>query len=192
MVDTVVDTVADRVDTLTAKTPCGDLLPRTIGAVTIAEHTAGHVTAILPMPGATPATIHGHETPKPGHSVGRDGDRLLWFGHDQYLLIGPVPVPGPDHGPSEAAQVDQSDAWAMVTLSGADAVAILARLTPLDLRAAVFEPGHTARTDIGHMAGSLTRLSDDSFLILVFRSMAATLIEELTHAAQSVTARAAG
>ncbi len=90
-----------------------------------------------------------------------------------------------------AAVVDQSDAWCAVSLSGGTAEDVLARLVPVDLRRAQFKRGHTVRTQVGHMMTSVTRTGPDSFMILVFRSMAVTLIHELKQAMQFVAARRA-
>ena len=86
--------------------------------------------------------------------------------------------------------VDHSDAWAIVRLDGADAAAVLSRLTPIDLRATSFKKGHTARTLIGHMTGGVTRLGAQSFEVMVMRSMAATLVHDLVQAAENMDARA--
>ena len=88
-----------------------------------------------------------------------------------------------------AAMVDQSDGWAVLRLEGAGAAEVLARLVPLDLRAPQFRRGHTARTELQHMMASLTRLGPDAFLIMVFRSMARTLVHDLTSAMEAVAAR---
>jgi len=65
----------------------------------------------------------------------------------------------------------------------------LARLTPIDLRKTTFKRGHTARTLIGHMTGSITCVGADAFEVMVMRSMAHTLVHELSQAAENVTAR---
>ena len=88
-----------------------------------------------------------------------------------------------------AALTDQSDGWTVVQLQGAGAANVLARLTPLDLRPAIFKRGHTARTDLMHMASSITRTSDDTFMIMVFRSMAGTLLNDLQRAMEGVASR---
>ncbi len=75
-------------------------------------------------------------------------------------------------------------------LTGPGHVDALARLVPIDLRARVFAPGHVARTGLGHMMAVLRRLSADTVEVMVFRSMAATAVHEITVAMQSVTARA--
>ena len=84
---------------------------------------------------------------------------------------------------------DQSDGWAVMRLEGAGARDVLARLCPLDLRAPVFKRGHTARSLLGHMNASITRVGVNAFEIMVFRSMANTAVHELNEAMKSVAAQ---
>ena len=88
-----------------------------------------------------------------------------------------------------AALVDQSDAWAVVRLEGEGAEDVLARLVPVDLRLVSFPMGATARSKIGHMSGSVTRVGEDAFWLMVFRSMAETLVHDLKSAMEAVAAR---
>lgn len=177
---------------LVAKTPCAGLLPRRIGALVAEEAPLGPLTILKPYKGQTKAlsealkAARGMAVPGVGRATGKEGARAIWFGRDEILLAG---LPPTETLTKHAAVVDQSDGWAAVTLSGPGHEDVLARLVPLDLRAASFKRGHTARTLIGHMNGSVTRLSADRMLLLVFRSMAATLVHELTEAMESVTAR---
>ncbi len=166
---------------LIAKSPCANLLPRTIGTVTATEVEPGPVTLIQPRRGAPDLNL-----PAPNRMSGKDGARLLWFGRGQYLLMGAAPDA---ELAKHAALVDQSDGWAWVRLDGAGAEDVLARMIPLDLRPQTFKRGHTARTEIAHMSGSITRLGDASLLICVFRSMANTLVHDLTVAMKAVAAR---
>ena len=76
-----------------------------------------------------------------------------------------------------------------VQLRGARAVDVLARLVPVDLRAAQFKRGHTVRTDLMHMTASITATGANTFLILVFRSMAQTLVHDLKTAMEGVASR---
>ncbi|MGJ8544879.1 MAG: sarcosine oxidase subunit gamma [Sulfitobacter sp.] len=176
---------------LKAKTPCAGLLPLGIGAARLVEVDPGHLTSLQPLGAAAGLSgalhaAHGMEYPEPGRSTGKTGARCIWFGRGEALLMGPAPDAGlAAHG----AVVDQSDAWAVVTLSGAGAVDVLARLMPLDLRAHVFKEGYTARTQLVHMACSVTRVGPESFMIAVFRSMAGTLVHDLRGAMQAVAAR---
>ena len=177
---------------LIASPPCAGLLPLDIGGVTVTGDDPGRMTSIAPFRGQKAAlssaleAAHGMEFPAPNRCTGRAGARALWFGQGQALLIGPDPDPALGRF---AALVDQSDAWAVVRIEGAGAVAVLARLVPVDLRAAVFRRGHTTRSHIGHMSGSITRLSGDGFQLMVFRSMARTLVHDLKTAMEAVAAR---
>ena len=181
--------MADPVVTLSATTPCAGMLPLTIGTVTVTEVDPGYLTALAPAKGLGAAlkTAHGLDLPGPGQATGSDTARAIWFGRAHVLLMGPAPDPAlADH----AALTDISDGWAVVRLDGAGATQVLARLTPIDLRAHVFQPGHTARTELFHMQSSITRLGDEAFLIMVFRSMAQTLVHDLRTAMEGVAARA--
>ncbi len=178
---------------LIAKTPCDGLLPVEIGELTLAERDPGHLTALSPMKGgheradrALKAAI-GTGFPAPGQSAkGREGARVLWFGVSHALVMGPK-VEAVDG----AALTDQSDGWCVIELKGPGARDVLARLTPIDLRPNAFAKDATARTLLGHMSASITRTGDDAYLILVYRSMAGTAVEEITRAMRLWQARKA-
>jgi len=177
---------------LIAKTPCDGLLPLSIGAVSLTEEIPDVMTSLAsgkagekPLSDALKAA-HGVGFPAPNRATGKAGARAIWFGRGQAMLVGPVPDPAlGDH----AALTDQSDAWAVVRLEGDGAADVLARLMPLDLRSAQFKRGHTARTELAHMMASVTRVGDKAFMIMVFRSMAATLVHDLKTAMEAVAAR---
>ena len=176
---------------LKARTPCGDMLPLTHGAATVTELDLGHVTSVMGFGDDAAVSnaleaAHGVAFPKPNRSTGKDGDRCIWFGLNQALLIGPAPE---ERLKETAALVDQSDGWCAVSLSGAASEDVLARMVPVDLRAGHFKRGHTVRTQLGHMMASITRTGVNSFMILVFRSMASTLVDELGTAMQAVASR---
>ena len=176
---------------LTAKEPCAGLLPVQIASVTVEEASLGVLTSLSPFGNASALSqalqdAHGCTMPAPGRSTGRDGNRCIWIGRGEVLLAGPAPDAGLS---AHAAVVDQSDAWAAVRVSGAGSVDVLARLVPVDLREATFKRGHTARTLVQHMTASITRVGADAFVILVFRSMAGTLVHDLKGAMEAVAAR---
>ncbi|WP_371227496.1 sarcosine oxidase subunit gamma [Roseovarius sp. 2305UL8-3] len=177
---------------LQAKSPCAGLLPISIGDVALKEVDPGVMTSFAPFKGADKAfgaalkAAHGVAAPLPNRSTGKEGARAIWFGQRMVLLMGPVP----DNGlVKHAALVDQSDAWAVVRLEGQGARDVLARLTPIDLREAVFKRGHTARTELQHMMASITRIGADSYQIMVFRAFAETLVHDLKTAMEGVAAR---
>ncbi|MBV1868783.1 MAG: sarcosine oxidase subunit gamma [Marinosulfonomonas sp.] len=175
---------------LIAKSPCEGLLPLTVGGCSLAEVLPAAITSITPARGqeklvsAALKKSHGVAFPAPGRATGKDGARCIWFGPGQAVLLGPAvaPIKG-------AALSEQSDGWAVMRLSGANATDALARLVPIDLRAATFKRGHTARTLLFHVSVSITRTGANAFDIMVFRSMAATAVHELGVALRSVAAQ---
>jgi len=176
---------------LTARSPCEGLLPLTIGGVTAGEDLPAAMTSLAPYRGGEDdlskamKSAHGMGFPSPGRATGRAGGRAIWFSQGQALLMGPQP----DVSLAEyAALTDQSDAWAVVRLEGQGVLKVLARLVPLDLRASRFKRGHTARTDMAHMMASLTKTGENAFQIMVFRSMAETLVHDLKTAMEGVAA----
>ena len=176
-------------DKLQAVSPCAGLLPITIGAVSVAVMDVGPITSVTPFAGVSGSDLEralGMPFPAPLQST-TDGDaRLVWVGRGEALLMGVVPEASLG---THAAVVDQSDAWAVVTLTGAGGADVLARLVPVDMRLAVFGAGATVRTQVGHMNASITRLDGDTYLIAVFRSMEGTLVHDLARALEAVAAR---
>ena len=131
-------------------------------------------------------SAHGMAFPAAGRATGKEGARLVWFGLDQAMLIGPVP----DARLSEfAAVVDQSDGWAVLRLQGPQAEDVLARLVPVDIRAGHFKRGQTMRTQLQHLHVSITRIGVELFQIMAMRSMAKTLVDELHGAMRLIAAR---
>ena len=129
---------------------------------------------------------HGMAFPAAGRATGKEGARLVWFGLDQAMLIGPVP----DARLSAfAAVVDQSDGWAVLRLQGAQTEDVLARLVPVDMRAAHFKRGQTVRTQLQHLHVSITRIGGEVLQIMVMRSMAKTLVDDLQRAMRLVAGR---
>lgn len=165
-----------------------------IGSVRLQEVEARQLSAIAPFAAADAdlsgamELAHGFGFPEPGQVLQKGKARCVWFGHRQALLIDVTP----DETLAEFALVsDQSDAWCCVSLVGAAAEDVLARLCPVDLHLRAFPAGHTARCPLGHINVSLTRVTADGFEIMAFRSMAASLWHEVTAAAEMVAARAA-
>lgn len=176
-------------DSLEAQSPCAGLLPLRIGGLEVSELAVGPITSVTPFEGASMTALGrllGLPFPAPGQSAGDDGLRIVWAGQGEALVMGALPDPALG---AYAALVDQSDAWAVVRLQGARADEALARLVPVDMRLRAFAVGATARTQLGHMHASITRLDGDAFMIAVFRSMAQTLVHDLRTALEAVAAR---
>ena len=183
---------------LIVKFACEGLLPLQIGELNLREVLPEYVTVLAPFKGQQHAVsaalkkAHGIELPAVNRAVGKEALRVVWFSQGKWAVLGPDLGVKFKFGISKmAALLDQSDAWAVVRLDGAAAEQVLARLVPVDLRQPVFKRGHTLRTDLSHMMASITRIGDKSFQIMVFRSMAETLLHELQTAMENVTARQA-
>jgi sarcosine oxidase subunit gamma len=168
------------VASLIARSPAKGLLPVTLGMVTLSEETPEAITSLTPLRGAEFAL------PAPNRARDHAGGRLLWSGRGQALLVGPAPEPI-----AQVAMTDQSDAWAVLRLEGRDSAAVLARLTPLDLRPSAFEVGHVARSLLGHMHALFEREAPEGWRLFVSRSMTGSAVHDLTEAMRSVAARSA-
>ena len=172
--------------------PFDGRLPLEIGGVRAKDHGPMAITSVAPFRGQEQAVSEALETqigiglPQVGQSLAGDGCRVIWAG------LGQVFVTGAEDAQIEGAAIsDQTDAWAVVELSGDGARDVLARLTAMDLRPDAFAVGRSARTQIGHMNALVLRAEPDSYTVFVFRSMAATLVHELETVMRSLAARQA-
>lgn len=175
---------------LIEKSPCDGLLPLTQGGLRLEELPQATITSVAPFAGqaakvAAALKRQGLGWPAPNSCLCDGGRAILWTGRDQAFLLDGDPA-GLD---GLAALTDQSDGWARMRLSGAQAAAVLARHVPLDLSAVA--PGWAARTSVGHMMAILSCTVAGSFDIMVFRSMAATAVHELHQAMKAIAARVA-
>ncbi len=170
---------------LIALTPCADLLPLTHGEITVTEVVPDRLISVAPNAGQNKAVSALLQTQVGGglSAVNRRSGPVTWFGHGTWLVAADVTLDG------LAATTDQSDAWAVVAISGAGVGNVLARLVPVDLRGGVFKKNHVAKTMLGHLSVTIVRASADTFEILVMRSMAQTLVHDLDVAMRSVAVR---
>ena len=171
---------------LIALSPFDGLLPLTIGPWTVSEAPIDAMWSVAPLAGQEEAVSLALPTgfPPPNRVLADGGARAIWTGPGQALVTGDLPDLA-----GIAAVTDQSDAWAAAWIEGPGVEEVMARLVPLDLSPEVFGAGHTARTLVGHMTASVTRVGPEAFEIMVMRSMAATLHHELSRAMTGVAAR---
>lgn len=161
-----------------------------LGGVSLAEVDVGPITSVAVLPGGVKTVARGLKAlslamPEPNTFVEKKGLRIVWTGREQAFLIGaesPV-LEG-------AAVTDQSDGWAVLSLSGPAAADVLARLVPMDLRLSACPVGTALRSQLNHMNAVILRTGDYAFEIMVFRSMARTAWHELETATHMVAARA--
>ncbi|CAM3594684.1 sarcosine oxidase subunit gamma [Thalassospira profundimaris] len=85
--------------------------------------------------------------------------------------------------PSQFALADQTHGRVRMRLSGPSSRTVLAKGTMVDLSADLFAIGQSAMTQIGHIGAMITRIEDDSFELIVLRSFAGSLWDELNHMA---------
>lgn len=166
------------------------MLPVSFGRLHLAEVATDHITSLAAYHGQADAlsavlkSAHGMVLPAVNRATGRDGARAIWFG-PSILLVGPVP----DASLAQyAAIVDLSDGWCHLRLSGDALDDVLARLAPVDLRKSVFGRGHVARSQLVHANVAYHRVSETTVDIYGFRSMAHSLVHEITRAMASVHA----
>lgn len=161
--------------------------PVTLAGTTLTEAPLTTITAIAPYPGQGAALDKGLKPlglsfPAPNTAQTNGSAEIVWSGRAQAFLIG---VAAPDGLP--AAVTDQSDAWVTLGLSGRQARSVLARLVPLDLRAA--RKGQAFRSALNHMPLILIVDGPEAFRLLTFRSMAQTAWHEVTAAMAMLDAR---
>jgi sarcosine oxidase subunit gamma len=175
---------------LIAKSPFAGRAPLTLAQATLTGADLGQITSVAPFRGrekllAKALKALGLAFPAPGRISAHGTARLVWTARDQAFLIGAAPA-GLD---GLAALTDQSDGWAALRLTGPGGEAVLARLYPLELRAAVFPPGRVARAPFGHMSSIVIRTTPQQVELLVFRSMARTAWHEAEAAMRALAAR---
>ena len=164
-------------------------LPVTHGNVTLSEGQADPIWSIAPYPGQAKAIAKAMKPlkfPAPGRFESAGSGHLVWAGRDTAFVIGSAPPDGLD---TLAAVTDQSDGWACLSLSGAGAEDVLARLIVIDPRLSAFPVGASAKLLLNHMQALVWRVETHRFDMLVFRSMARTAVHELTEAMHSLNER---
>ena len=121
------------------------------------------------------------------HKFRRTGaSYAFWFDHAHIALMGIQP---PARILQYAAVTDVSDGWCVVDISGPNVRDVLARVTPLDMRVKSFKMGMTQRSMLMHMQACICCFGKSKFRLMVFRSMALTLVHDLAIAMESVAAR---
>lgn len=173
--------------------PTQGLTPFMVAGAHLTEAPMTPIWSIAPYRGQAAAlgaalnAAHGLDFPSPGALLSKDATCIAWSGLDQAFLMGAAADPALG---VHAALTDQADAWARLILVGPMARAVLARLVPIDLAPAAYPPGSARRTLLGHMPALILSRGGNEFEILVFRSMAATAVHELSDVMRMVAARA--
>ncbi len=171
---------------LIALTSGEGLLPISEGGVAVTEVILNQLVSVAPFAGKHKATSDALKTQCGAGlpAVNRRRGAVTWFGHGTWMVAGDAALDG------LAAVTDQSDAWAVVSISGAGVEDVLARLVPVDLLPPVFKTNHVAKTMLGHMSVTITRTAPAEFEIIAMRSMATSMVHELQVAMRGAASRA--
>ena len=126
---------------------------------------------------------YGVSLPTSPHGVEGKGVSFLWFGPSQWLAIADR-VQGRDLEvelakivEGLASVVDQTDARAVVEVSGPWAREVLATGVPIDLDVSVFRRDHVAITHASHIGVLIYHRDVDTYQISMFRSFADSFAE---------------
>lgn len=128
----------------------------------------------------------GVAAPETPAAVGAADATLIWSGPDQFFVLSKggkhsMDVLAPALSGS-ASLSDQSHARALISVSGIQARAMLAKLSSIDLHAASFPIGAAAATSMDHTSVTLWRGNDRSDGLAVFNVLVfATFAESLWH-----------
>ncbi|WP_429820345.1 sarcosine oxidase subunit gamma [Ensifer sp. B1-9] len=110
---------------------------------------------------------------------------LRFSGPGEWLVVSEVEAPSglvrhlEELCGGRAYVVDQSDGRAVFRLAGPNARTILAKGIGLDLHPAVFPLGGSANVLCGHIPVNLARTEEDAFELIVARSYAESLFDDL-------------
>jgi sarcosine oxidase subunit gamma len=121
------------------------------------------------------------ETPK---AMGAANATLIWSGPDQFFVLSKGKHTIASLAPVFAASAslsDQSHARAMISISGAKARMMLAKLSSIDLHHDMFPAGSAAATSMDHTSVTLWRGQDRDGLAVFNLLVFATFAESLWH-----------
>ena len=158
--------------------------------LTLAELTGFELVQVMARRGQSDAVAqacteaYGKAPPAKPQAVSAEGALLVWSAPDQFLALstrgsGSAMERARLAFAGMASLSEQSDARSLISISGARARDMLAKVCSLDLHPAAFPVGAAAATSIDHTAVNLWRGEDHSgeavFHLLVFASFAESL-----------------
>lgn len=150
------------------------------GDCRIASRSAGHILQILAPPFAPDLPAHLAQLSDGGPHALRPAGPGVWY------VVGDTPLTVQDLLEREnrlGAQfqlIDQTHGRVRLELSGGGAAPLLVTGTAVDLSLPRFPIGSAVETLFGHIGVHLTRTGADRFELLVGRSFAISLWDELT------------
>lgn len=132
----------------------------------------------------------GFAAPSAGQSATGKRAAIHWAGADQYYVVSTAYGEGELYRELKeslaglASVVDQSHGRVLISLAGPKARAVLAKGTPVDVHAEVFDTGQCAVTQMAHVGVHLAAVGPDAFELSVFRGFSESFWEWLTEQAE--------
>lgn len=134
-----------------------------------------------PVPGIVSGIVPGQR------EIVLSGDNgVAWMSPDELLVLVPYAEAEAAAAALEAPDrmaVNLSDARAVFRVSGPQARAVLAKLSPVDLSPAAFKPGMIRRTRLAQVPAAFWMVGEDAFELVCFRSVAGYVFDLLCTAA---------
>jgi heterotetrameric sarcosine oxidase gamma subunit len=133
--------------------------------------------------GAAAAKAAGVDAaPGPGASVTGEGGTLLRAEPLKWLLVSEDENARPALEANDGTVLDLDHARTVIHVSGPNALDLMARMVPLDLRPAAFPEGSVANTGLHHVGVTIVA-RDGGFDVLVLRSFGLSVWEILVESA---------
>ncbi|MGR3715778.1 MAG: sarcosine oxidase subunit gamma [Thermohalobaculum sp.] len=120
--------------------------------------------------------------PGPGLSATGEGGTLLRAEPLKWLLISEDEIARPALDAADGTVLELSHARTVIHVSGANALDLMARMVPLDLRPAAFPEGSVANTGLHHVGVTIVA-RDGGFDLMVLRSFGLSVWETLLESA---------
>ena len=121
------------------------------------------------------------DVPAPTRSTISGDTRAIRTAPDQMLLVFPHATPDANahvQGKLNGAgyTTDQTDVWVVLEISGAQAIAALERICPIDLHDSAFPVNTSGRTSMEHMGAMIVRTGGDAYLLMSASSSAQSFL----------------
>ncbi|WP_166416089.1 sarcosine oxidase subunit gamma [Cochlodiniinecator piscidefendens] len=123
--------------------------------------------------------VCGQDIPGQREVTVADGKGVAWMSPDELLVL----VPYSDSASAamdlaealkgtHALAANVSDARVVIRVKGENAREVIAKIAPVDLSVASFQPGQIRRTRLAQVAAAFWMSGEDEFTIVAFRSVA--------------------
>ncbi|MBS0252390.1 MAG: hypothetical protein JSR78_15135 [Proteobacteria bacterium] len=136
-------------------------------------------------------SAYGIDLPRTPKIVTARGTSFLWYGPNQWLAVAAreqnrdLELELEPLFSGVASIVDQTDARAVVEISGHRARDVLAKGVPIDLHPSAFKTGDVAITHASHIGIVICQMDDNpTYQISMFRSFADSFAEWLFHSCE--------